>query len=61
MATPIRFLRRIARRPADERRDLLNSKNAKVLISVAQHHGIAAKTKAQAVDGLLKAAQKVKK
>lgn len=54
MKTPIRFLRRIKNKPAKMRREILESKKAEVLISVAAHFGIPCKKKAEAVEALVK-------
>lgn len=60
MSTPIRFVRRIGRLPAAERRDRLNTYSTKVLGSVCSHFGIVAKTKTEMVNALTKEAQKTK-
>lgn len=60
MSTPIRFLKRIARRPANERKEILESKKAEVLLSVCTHYGIVVKKKADAIAKLLEEVKKIK-
>lgn len=57
MSTPIRFVRRIARKAPALRKEALEAKKADTLIAVAKHFGYSCKRKNDAITKLLEAAK----